>query len=548
MQYRFILAALASAASAHTWVEQLNIIAPNGTMVGAPGFVRGNVKRGTPGFGDPAMVNLLPPNPRPPNQIFDSDLMCKDTQTTQTQSDGSPRLQAAAGANVALRYQENGHVTLPQGQPGKPENRGTVYVYGTTQPQADDKFLSIHRQWTADGQGGDKRGVLLSTRDFDDAQCYQVNGGEISTTRQKTFAHTSNSLMGADLWCQQDIQLPATAPTGQPYTLYWVWDWPTMPGTEGFPEGKQEIYTTCMDVDIVKGTDTQQKAVGASFVQGQNLGNAAVAAVFADIANPTAVTGESIPFSAASGTPSATDNSASTTQPNSQTSGFSSYATETASVVTATGSAPVSAATGTTPLNTATDVPTATNTNGGSGQQTRPSVSPIGATGAPTATNTNGGSGQQTRPSVSPIGATGAPIAQSTAGGNSNDGDRDNGRHGHGHGGNNRGNSAQNTATAIANNNAAAAGTTTTATVTGPASTVTQVQTNFQTIYQTKMETVTASNNNNKKKRQEATDAPAATEYPSIRGVTTSTTTAYSKTEAAYKLRARNPFYVVPGV
>lgn len=507
MKYRYILAALASAASAHTWVEQLNVIAQNGTMVGAPGFPRGNVKRGSPGFGDPAMVNLLPPNPRPPNQIFNSDLMCKDTQTTQTQSDGSPRLQAAAGANVALRYQENGHVTLPQGQPGKPENRGTVYVYGTTQPQADDKFLSIHRVWTADGQGGDKRGFLLSTRDFDDAQCYQVNGGEISTIRQKTFAHTSNSLMGADLWCQQDIQIPATAPTGQPYTLYWVWDWPTMPGTEGFPEGKQEIYTTCMDVDIIQGTDTQQKAVGASFVQGQDLGNAAVAADFADIANPTAVTGQSIPFSAASGTPSATDNSgkqstaapASTAQPNSQTSGFSSYATETASTVT--------------------------------------------ASNAPTVTNTNSGSGQQTRPTVSPIGATSAPFAQSTGSANSNNGDQDNGRHRHG--GNRQGNSTQNTATAIANNNAAAADTTATATVTGPASTVTQVQTNFQTVTQTKMETVTASNN---KKRQEATDAPAATEYPSIRGVTTSTTTAYSKTEAAYKLRARNPFYVVPGV
>ncbi|KAK5945322.1 hypothetical protein PMZ80_002526 [Knufia obscura] len=475
MKYSYILGALASTAAAHSWVEQLSVIAPNGTLVGAPGFPRGNVKRGTPEFSDTALVNLIPPNPRGPNQIFDTDLMCKDSQTKQAQTGQSPRLQAAAGANVALRYQENGHVTLPETQAGKPKNRGTLYVYGTTQPQEDDKFLSIHRQWTADGQGGDKRGVLLSTRDYDDGQCYQVNGGQISSERQKTFAHTPNALMGADLWCQQDIQLPANAPSGKPYTLYWVWDWPTMPGTEGFPEGKQEIYTTCMDVDIVPGADTQQKSAGTSFAQGQDLGNAAVAAQLSDIANPTAVTGQSIPFQAASGTPSPTDNSgkqpsstpaATTGQSSSQTSGFTSFAGETAP--------------------------------------------------AATATSTNGGNSQQQGPS-----------------------DRRGGGHRSQHDGNGSYNpNAQNTGTAIQNGNAAPA--TTTATVTGPVSTVTEVQTAMQTITQTKMQTVTA----NAKRNEPATQAPSPTEYPSIRDVESST--ACSKTESAYKLRARNPFYILP--
>ena len=504
MKYTYILSALASTAYAHTWVEQLNVIAPNGTMVGTPGFPRGNVKRSSPNFGDPAMVNLLPPNPRPPNQIFDTDLMCKTTQTKQSQTDGSPRLQAAAGANVALRYQENGHVTLPENQPGKPPNRGTLFVYGTTQPQEDDKFLSIHRVWTADGQGGDKRGVLLSTRDYDDGQCYQVNGGEISLTRQKTFVHTANPLMGADLWCQQDIQIPASAPSGQPYTLYWVWDWPTMPGTAGFPEGKQEIYTTCMDVDIVQNADTQQKAVGVSFVKGQDLGNAGVAAQVADIANPTAVTGQSIPFQAASGTPSPTDDSgkqtlsaaATTTQPSSQTSGFTSFVTETA------------------PLGTAT------------------------ATGPPTQTSTEGGRGRRPRPSVSPIGTTGAPFPQGTPSAGPNEGGRrptDQTS--------NAPNAAQNTGTAIANGNGNGAVTTTIATVPGGVSTVTEVQTAMQTVTQTKMETVFASNVNGKR-GQAATEAPAPTGLPSIRALSSST--ACSRTESAYRLRARNPFYIVP--
>jgi hypothetical protein len=276
------------------------VIAPNGTLVGEPGYARGNYMRSTPGFGDPTMVNLLPPDGRAMNQILPSDLMCKSTQTSQTQSNGSPRLQAAAGDAVALRFQENGHVTLPDNQPGKPSNRGTVYVYGTTQPSPDDSFLAIHRVWTPDGTGGDGRGQLLSTRNFDDGQCYQTNGGQLSQQRQQQFGHPFDMLMGNDLWCQQDIQLPSDLQSGKPYTLYWVWDWPTMPGTPGFPQGKQEIYTTCMDVDIVadSGIVPVSKAQ-VSYVQGQPLDNAAVQEQMSDLANPTAVTGQTIPFSGA---------------------------------------------------------------------------------------------------------------------------------------------------------------------------------------------------------------------------------------------------------
>jgi hypothetical protein len=31
---------------------------------------------------------------------------------------------------VTMRYFENGHVTLPQNQPGKPLAGGTIYVFG----------------------------------------------------------------------------------------------------------------------------------------------------------------------------------------------------------------------------------------------------------------------------------------------------------------------------------------------------------------------------------------------------------------------------------
>jgi hypothetical protein len=67
--------------------------------------------------------------------------------------------------------------------------------------------------------------------------------------------------MGADLWCQQDIALPQDAPVGKPFTLYWVWDWPTAPNVDpALPDGKEEIYTTCIDIDIMPKDIFQQHA------------------------------------------------------------------------------------------------------------------------------------------------------------------------------------------------------------------------------------------------------------------------------------------------
>ncbi|KAE8360533.1 hypothetical protein BDV27DRAFT_161569 [Aspergillus caelatus] len=288
---------------AHSWVEQLMVIAPNGTFVGSPGYSRGNVLRSDPGYSDTKMQYLVPDGR---NEILPTDLLCKDTQQQQVQSEGSPRLQASAGAAIALRYQENGHVTLPGNQLGKPENRGTVYVYGTTEPKENEKIMDVHKIWNKEGTGGDKRGVLLATRNFDDGRCYQVNGDSISKQRQSEFPHTADQLMGDNLWCQSDIALPSNAPSGKPYTLYWVWDWPTLPGVDpNLPKGKQEIYTTCIDVDVVANTGAQSHVV-ASYVQDQSLNNAAIPAQLADIFGSGASSGsaQSSPIDGISRTPS----------------------------------------------------------------------------------------------------------------------------------------------------------------------------------------------------------------------------------------------------
>ena len=296
------LGALLNQAAAHSWVDAIDNIGSNGTFVGATGYPRGYVSQTTPNFNDITMVNLIPPDGRPgpnPNEILPTELMCKDTQTTYNQTAGFPRLQAAPGAKIAIRYQENGHVTLPQNQPGKPDNRGTIYIYGTSEPKATDTYLGIQGQWNAAGTGGDRRGKLIATQNFDDGQCYQINSGSISAVRQQEFPiGTPTQPEGANLWCQNIIPLPQDLPTGKPYTLYWVWVWPTAPGTPGLLNGKNEAYTTCLDIDIqtgnamTAGSGTNKAANVGQSAGGQSRNSLAVPALLKALSGgsaPTAV-------------------------------------------------------------------------------------------------------------------------------------------------------------------------------------------------------------------------------------------------------------------
>ncbi|KAL4954734.1 hypothetical protein BDW69DRAFT_134854 [Aspergillus filifer] len=326
-----LLALLFSSSYAHSWVEQLMDIAPNGTFVGAPGYPRGYVPRSSPSFNDDTMTNRLPSGTE--LKVTESDFLCKDTQRKQTQADGYPRLQTSAGAAIALRFQENGHVTIPDTQIGKPKNRGTLYIYGTSEPKDDEKFLDVHNSWTADGTGGDKRGVLLAKRNYDDGRCYQVNDKEISITRQKEYPHEADPSMGMDLWCQADIALPTNAPSGKPYTIYWVWDWPTAAGVDpGLPDGKQEIYTTCMDVDIDESSNAR-KSEAADYDTDQSLNAASIPEQFKEI------------YAAPPAEDSAPESSSTTTPTSSQSAEQASASPATTSSSQSSSSSPVATAT-----------------------------------------------------------------------------------------------------------------------------------------------------------------------------------------------------------
>ncbi|EED20463.1 conserved hypothetical protein [Talaromyces stipitatus ATCC 10500] len=260
-----VMILLSSLAQAHSWVEEMTLVSPDGKFTGKVGYPRGMILRTDPGFSDPLMQYQLPPQGE---QLSASTYICRESQRTSNYTDKLPRLAAYPGAAVALRYQENGHVTTPWSKAGKPQNSGIVYVYGTERPKEDDHLLDIYKKWTLDGKGGDGRGRLLTSQYFDDGQCYQLNVGYISQQRQAEFHRVAKpgDIAGANLWCQTDVPLPNDLPVGKDYTLYWVWDWSTLD-----EDGKvtlPELYTTCMDVTIADAGKIA--GTGATVAHGEN--------------------------------------------------------------------------------------------------------------------------------------------------------------------------------------------------------------------------------------------------------------------------------------
>ncbi|KAJ6442956.1 hypothetical protein O9K51_04135 [Purpureocillium lavendulum] len=208
--------------SAHSWIESAYVVGDNGSFVGAEGFPRGYVPRTQPGWSDLQAQNLLP--------AAGTAAYTGDEALNKYPFDASPAhpmLQARPGDRVAVLHLENGHVTLPQNQPGKPLNRGTVYLYGTDRPQPRERLFDVHLRWNADGTGGDKRGRLLATRNYDDGQCFQDNHQPLAQERVAKFSSDGASA-DKELKCQSVVTIPKDAKPGAVYTVYWYWDWPTL--------------------------------------------------------------------------------------------------------------------------------------------------------------------------------------------------------------------------------------------------------------------------------------------------------------------------------
>ncbi|PSN58534.1 hypothetical protein BS50DRAFT_595350, partial [Corynespora cassiicola Philippines] len=135
----------------------------------------------------------------------------------------------------------------------KPEKGGTVFVFGTTDPSRDETLHDV-LNWDA-SDGSNRR--LLTAQNFDDERCYQLGDqSPLAKSRRERFPNPVLGQPGSnfELFCETDVQLPRQMEAGKPYTLYWVWQWPTAPGRDAnFPGGRDEYYTSCIDVDVGEG-------------------------------------------------------------------------------------------------------------------------------------------------------------------------------------------------------------------------------------------------------------------------------------------------------
>ena len=235
---------------AHSWIEEFQVIDSNGSYIGDRGFPRGYMARTDPGYNGFSMNYLLPQNG---TRISSSDKLCHPSQQSSNYTNQAyPKLQVTPGSYVAMKYLENGHVTLPWTQIGKPAGGGTVFVYGTTEPSNEEKIADV-LSWTSDGKGGNGKGFLMTAQNYDDGRCHQINCGNISIDRQTLYpAHVQGQPQSSvEQWCETDLKIPESAAPGT-LAVYWVWQWPTEPGKDcTIPDGKDEYYTTCSDFEVV---------------------------------------------------------------------------------------------------------------------------------------------------------------------------------------------------------------------------------------------------------------------------------------------------------
>lgn len=214
-----ILSFAAPLVDAHSWVESVYKIDPaTRKFFGAPGYPRGgDFRRLSQGnvLTDEQYIHRLPPN-----GVWSGD----ENINKRPISESAPPeeiLEVSPGDFIAIQHLENGHVS--EVGEGRALNGGTLFIYGTSEPKDEEKIFDIHLKWNEDGTGGDKRGRLLATRNFDDKQCYEGNGRPVALERSKALGTEAMKTLP----CQSDIQLPDDLAPGSTYTMYWYWDWPT---------------------------------------------------------------------------------------------------------------------------------------------------------------------------------------------------------------------------------------------------------------------------------------------------------------------------------
>ncbi|KAI3397153.1 hypothetical protein diail_11216 [Diaporthe ilicicola] len=245
MERKLVFLLLLSQALGHTWLESIRLIGTNGAFTGDPGFPRGFVGRTDPSFSDDALTYRI-------TARDESTPLCHPSQQVANGYSNPlyPRSNASAGSFIGLQYGENGHVSAPQVPEGRPYRSGNIYIYGTTSLR-DEKFTSVHGNWTADGSL--ESGRLLASHFFDDEVCFQDQGSQPTQIN----AERKNAAGLFSVNCQTDFQIPQEI-SSDILAVYWVWEWDLWPNMNNVAP---EAYTACSEINISPGEQSQSDIV-----------------------------------------------------------------------------------------------------------------------------------------------------------------------------------------------------------------------------------------------------------------------------------------------
>ncbi|KAI6086685.1 hypothetical protein F4821DRAFT_123989 [Hypoxylon rubiginosum] len=276
--------------SAHSWVEEVRKIDLTGAFTGEVGYPAHFVSRNPPPpqvFNDKEAQNKIDPDALKKNP---NPAVCKPIAGAY--QGNITRLTASAGDYVALRYQENGHVTQPF-LTVRPYRDGLVSIYGTQQHEDSDGVYDVLNSWTADGTGGNGKGKLLATHFYDDGQCYQDGAGQIFQERKQKYGLK-------ELWCQSDFRLPEDLPETGTYTVIWIWDWPLIPAPG---QNVTEIYTSCIEITLEPKSSSSSSVKAMKFAGDHPIDSAGVLSQLVNLYEATGLGDGTLPPAAPTTTP-----------------------------------------------------------------------------------------------------------------------------------------------------------------------------------------------------------------------------------------------------
>lgn len=184
-----------------------------------------------------------------------------NTPTDQTDptnySQQYPRLVVKAGDNIVANYTENGHVTQDKLAPDNKPHPGQYKWYWTGIPfqgsTTDGSQIALFSDL-------DDKFLLSGPSNFDDGRCAESDNNSMGRTGPTN--------------CQSHLTIPAGTKPGI-YSLYWVWNFPKVPPS--IDPTYSEVYTSCMDVEVVAGDSSANATASDSAATGADT--AATAAV-----------------------------------------------------------------------------------------------------------------------------------------------------------------------------------------------------------------------------------------------------------------------------